>query len=394
MGHIRSFLQGWLTSQTGAHADGLDNMRRGSEVLREQNVLLFDGALKIALAGAEAQAGDCARAIAVIDEALATSERSGYRAFEAELHRTRAELLLKHNPENPAPAEEAFQAAIAIARKQRARSYELLAALSLAKLYRSTARPVEAHAVLAPALEGLAPTPEMLEIAEAQGLLAALGDANAVKEEAARRETRSKLHAGYALATMMTKGFGAEEAKAALARAASAPGAVRTPEYWTVVYGRINADMMNGDHRSARAGAEAFLAEAEAAGLPGHAVFARRMLGFLKFLAGDFAGARTDLERALADYDERRDGSLRMVFALDFRANALAHLGHTAFYLGDFEEAEHLTGEAVRRAKDLGHPGSYAVALNNRLLTSALSAWLKRFCAQPKRCARSPRRTI
>ena len=73
---------------------------------------------------------------------------------------------------NPAPAEEAFQRAIAIAKEQGARSWGLRAALSLAKLYQSTARPAEAHAILAPALEGFAPTPEMPEIAEAQGLLA------------------------------------------------------------------------------------------------------------------------------------------------------------------------------------------------------------------------------
>ncbi len=79
----------------------------------------------------------------------------------------------------------------------------------------------------------------------------------------------AKLHAGYALAAMMTKGFAAEETKAALARAASASEAARTPEYWTVFYGRINADMMRGDHHSARAGVEAFLTEAEAAGLSG-----------------------------------------------------------------------------------------------------------------------------
>jgi hypothetical protein len=43
--------------------------------------------------------------------------------------------------------------------------------LSLAKLYQSTGRSAEAHAVLAPALEGFAPTPEMPEIAEAQALI-------------------------------------------------------------------------------------------------------------------------------------------------------------------------------------------------------------------------------
>jgi hypothetical protein len=46
--------------------------------------------------------------------------------------------------------------------------------LSLAKLYQSTSRPADAQAVLAPALEGLAPTDEMPEIAEAQALLAAI----------------------------------------------------------------------------------------------------------------------------------------------------------------------------------------------------------------------------
>jgi hypothetical protein len=79
-----------------------------------------------------------------------------------------------HDPANPAPAEEAFKTAITIAKQQGARSFELQAALSLATLYQSTGRPAEAHAVLAPALEGFAPTPEMPEIAEAQAWLAAL----------------------------------------------------------------------------------------------------------------------------------------------------------------------------------------------------------------------------
>jgi hypothetical protein len=50
----------------------------------------------------------------------------------------------------------------------------LRAALSLTKLYESTARPVEAHAALAPALEGFSPTPEMPVIAKAQALLKCL----------------------------------------------------------------------------------------------------------------------------------------------------------------------------------------------------------------------------
>ena len=153
------FLEGLATAEGGAPGGGLEDMRRGVELLREQNVLVFDGLVKIALAEAEARAGDVDRALAILDEALATCERTGHRAFEAELHRVRGEMLLKRDPANPAPAEEAFQTAIAVAKQQGTRSFELRAALALAKLYQSTGRPAEAHAVLAPALEGFSPTP-------------------------------------------------------------------------------------------------------------------------------------------------------------------------------------------------------------------------------------------
>jgi predicted ATPase len=63
------------------------------------------------------------------------------------------------------------RAAIAVAKRQGTRSFELRAALSLARLYQSTGRPADAHAVLAAALEGVSPTPEMPEMAEAQALL-------------------------------------------------------------------------------------------------------------------------------------------------------------------------------------------------------------------------------
>jgi predicted ATPase len=134
----------------------------------------YDGLIRIALADAEARAGDTARALAILDEALATRERIGHRAFEAELHRVRGDMLLKRDPTNPAAAEAAFGRAIEIAGGQGTRSFGLCASLSLAKLYQSSGRPVEAHKALAPALAGFSPKPEMPEIAEAQALLAAL----------------------------------------------------------------------------------------------------------------------------------------------------------------------------------------------------------------------------
>src|SRR6202042_1383039 len=136
-----------VASRSGAPPDGLEDMRRGAALLREQNALVYDGLLKVALAGTPGRAVDRGRALATIDEALATSNRTGYRAFEAELHRERGEALLKRDPANPTPAEEAFLTAIAVAQQQGTQSFGLRAALSLARLYQSTGRPAEAHEV-------------------------------------------------------------------------------------------------------------------------------------------------------------------------------------------------------------------------------------------------------
>ena len=168
------FLEGAAKAEGRTLGKGLRDMRRGAELLREQKVRTFDGLANITLAEAEARAGDIDRALAVLDETLATSERTGSRQFDAELHRVRGEMLLKRDPANPAATQEALLTAIALSRQQSTRRFELRAALSLARLYQSTGRPVEGHSVLAPALEGFAPTPEMPEIAEAEALLSRL----------------------------------------------------------------------------------------------------------------------------------------------------------------------------------------------------------------------------
>jgi predicted ATPase len=90
------------------------------------------------------------------------------------MHRVRGEILLQRDPANIAAAEQSLQTAIAIAQSQKARSFELRAALSLAKLYRAANRDAGAHALLALAVEGFPPTQQFPELAEAQALLAAL----------------------------------------------------------------------------------------------------------------------------------------------------------------------------------------------------------------------------
>jgi predicted ATPase len=118
--------------------------------------------------------GEKERAAAYIDEALALAQQTGEHWTDAFLHRIRGEILLKLNSADLAPAEDAFLTAIAVAQQQRAKSFELRAALSLAKLYQSTSRAADAHAVLVRALVGFSPTPEFPEIEQAQRLLEAL----------------------------------------------------------------------------------------------------------------------------------------------------------------------------------------------------------------------------
>ena len=162
-----AFLEAWAELRSGSPEIGLSNMRRAAALLQRDGVGAFQPLVKTALAEAEARNAETEAALATLEQALKDFDRTGQQWFDAEIHRTRGDILLEKNPADPAPAEDAFLTAIAIARQQGARSFELRAALSLAKLYRATSRHADAHAVLGPALKGFSPTPEFPEIAEA-----------------------------------------------------------------------------------------------------------------------------------------------------------------------------------------------------------------------------------
>jgi predicted ATPase len=168
------FLEPWVRWHDGHREADLAAMRDGIAHAHEQEITLYVPLLETALAAAEAEADQFDAALASISHALAETERTGQRWFEVETHCVHGEILLKRDPVNTAPAEEAFLTAIAVAQQQKARSFELRAALALAKLYQSTGRAADAHTALAPALEGFVATPEFPEIEEAQALLAAL----------------------------------------------------------------------------------------------------------------------------------------------------------------------------------------------------------------------------
>jgi class 3 adenylate cyclase/predicted ATPase len=163
----------WASARLEGRETGTTEFRQALAAYIDQGNKLSVPFYQGLLAEIEAQ-GDAEKALTRIDEALALAPETGEHWSDAFLHRLRGEILLKRDPTNTAPAEDALLTAIAVAQQQKARSFELHAALLLAKLYQSTHRPADAHALLAPALKGFSPTPEFPEIAEAQMLLSVL----------------------------------------------------------------------------------------------------------------------------------------------------------------------------------------------------------------------------
>jgi AAA ATPase-like protein/transcriptional activator len=115
------------------------------------------------LADAQLRAGEAAAGLDAVEEALSRGHETSERWWDAELHRLRAELLLRGGAEE-AEAEAALKRALDIARGQQARSLELRAARALAGLWAGSGRTAEARELLAPVYssftEGLA-TPDL-----------------------------------------------------------------------------------------------------------------------------------------------------------------------------------------------------------------------------------------
>ncbi len=124
-----------------------------------------------ALSEAARAHGRAAEGLDVVADALAIVERTGERYFEAELHRLQGELLLDRSPGDHEPAEDAFQQALSVARAQQAKSLELRAATSLARLWQSQAKTTAASDLLAPVYQSFSEGFDTPDLKSANALL-------------------------------------------------------------------------------------------------------------------------------------------------------------------------------------------------------------------------------
>ena len=175
---VAEMVVGWAHGRLSSPTAGAAEMRQALAVLINKGMRIVVVFFQGLLADLELETLGADSAVVRIDEALVSADQSTNFASLPFLHRLRGDILLKRNPRNTAPAEDAYRTAIDIAKQQAARSPALQASLALAKLYQSAGRPAEAKAVLAQALEGFAPTDEMPEIGEALELMVAI-EANA-----------------------------------------------------------------------------------------------------------------------------------------------------------------------------------------------------------------------
>jgi predicted ATPase len=101
------------------------------------------------LAELEARSKGPEEGLRTLSEGFTLLDSTEERFYEAELHRVKGELLLMRSDSNLAEAASCFERALTVARKQGAKSLELRAITSLARLLRDTNRHGEAHAMLA-----------------------------------------------------------------------------------------------------------------------------------------------------------------------------------------------------------------------------------------------------
>jgi predicted ATPase len=133
---------------TGKAADALHMINTGMTALRSTGATMFSALYLSYLARACVELGKFDDASHWISEARAAMQTSKESWWEAEIDRIEGELVLK-SPPDATKAEAYFERALSVARKQQAKSWELRASMSLARLWRDQGKVQQACELLA-----------------------------------------------------------------------------------------------------------------------------------------------------------------------------------------------------------------------------------------------------
>jgi class 3 adenylate cyclase/predicted ATPase len=169
-----SVLRGWALAYQGQAQAGIEQISQGMMAWRATGGELMRPYYLALLAEAHGIIGDPEPGLKVLKEALALVDTTGERWYESEIYRLKGELLIQKNSDNQAEAETCFQQAITIARSQQARSWELRAATSLARLWQQQGKRDEARQVLGDVYGWFTEGFDTADLKDAKALLVAL----------------------------------------------------------------------------------------------------------------------------------------------------------------------------------------------------------------------------
>jgi predicted ATPase len=168
-------VQGWAMARQGHGAVGIAAIERGLAEWTSSGAEWMRPFFLSLLADACALSGDVLRALDLVGEALTAVERTGQCWPAAELHRLQGQFLTAlPDGGRPGEASAAFQCAIQIAKRQSAKSWELRAATSLARLWRDQDKHADARDLLAPVYEWSTERFETSDLKEAKAMLDSL----------------------------------------------------------------------------------------------------------------------------------------------------------------------------------------------------------------------------
>jgi predicted ATPase len=166
--------RGCISAQTGKAADAIQAISAEIAGLRAIRATTYGTYLLAHLAWAYAALGKFDDAWRCIDEAMTEIETTKERWYQAEINRVGGEIALKSPEPNAAKAEAYFEHALAVARAQQAKSWELRAAMSMARLWRDQGKVSEARELLAPVYGWFTEGFETRDLKEAKALLGEL----------------------------------------------------------------------------------------------------------------------------------------------------------------------------------------------------------------------------